>query len=211
MLSKEIYPKILRSLDFNRTLVNLDIEAIQNLACLQQKLLSLTAIKYGMYDIKTCSVVNNYLSSLAFRVVAVLKLFNAVELNTFDIEKTVLKRANSCKWIKYLSYANVLSHKVNTVKKVFLSKIKRSDRCLSILKVPDRLIQTLFVLVYEPIIECVSDVCSYGFRKSRHSHQAIGILSSKLSQRSKTPRGFYPSKYILKYDLHKFWGFLDRD
>lgn len=211
VLSKDIYPKILRNLDSNRILVNPDMEAIQNLACLQQRLLSLTAIKYGIYDIKTCSLANNYLCSLAFRIVAVLKLFNTVKFNTFDIEKTVLKRINYCEWVKYLSYANVLSHKVSPTKKASLCKIKSSTRCLGVFKVFDRLIQTLFVLVYEPITECVSDICNYGFRKGRHSHQAIGTLFSILDRRSENPRVFYASKYILKYDLRKCWGSVDRD
>jgi Group II intron, maturase-specific domain len=211
MLSKDIHPKILRSLDSNRILVNPDIEAIQNLACLQQKLLSLTAIKYGIYDIKTCSLANNYLCSLAFRIVVVLKLFNDARFNAFGIGKTVLKHTSYCEWVKYLSYANVLNHKVSSIKWACLSNIKGSNRGLGILKISHRLIQMLFVLVYEPIIECVSDVCSYGFRKNRHSHQAIGALFSKLDRRFEKRLVFYASKYILKYDIRKFWDFVDRN
>lgn len=207
MLSKDIHPKILRSLDSSRTLIDSDIEAIQNLACLQQRLLSLTAIKYGIYDIKTCSLANNYLCSLAFRVVAVLKLFGTAKFNTCGNEKTVLKRTNYCEWVKYLSYANVLSHKVSPIKKAFLCKI--SVCCLGAIKISERLIQTLFVLVYEPILECISDMCNYGFRKSRHPHQAIGILVSNLNRRFEKKQAFYAPKYILKYDLSKFRRFVD--
>lgn len=116
MLSKDIYPKILKSLDSTQTLVKPDIELIQNLSCFQQKLLSLTAIKYGIYNIKTCSLANNYLCSLAFRIVTVLKLFSNAKFTIFDIEKTVLKRTKYYEWIKYLSYANVLSHKASSIK-----------------------------------------------------------------------------------------------
>lgn len=204
ILSKDIYPKILIRLDFNRTLVNSDIEVIETLVCLQQKLLSLTAIKYGIYSIQTCSLANNYLCSLAFRVVAVSKVFNNVEFNTFYSEKPVLKRTNYYPWVKYLSYANVLSHKASSIPRAFFFKIKGGNRCLSTFKVSDRLIQMLFVLVYKPVIECVSDTYNYGFRTNRHPHQAIGTLFSKLYTRLETPRGFYASKYILKYDICRF-------
>ena len=211
MLSKDIYPKILRCLDHNKILFNLDVESIQNLVCLQQKLLSLTAIKYGIYDIRTCSLANNYLCSLAFRIVVVLKLFNNVKLNTLDTEKTILKPTNYCKWVKYLSYANVLSPKVNPVKKAFLFPIKSSARCSSIYKVSNRLVQMLFVLVYEPILECVSDACNFGYRKSRHLHQAIGALFNQLDRRSETLQVSYFSKYVLKYGIRKLWDSVDRN
>jgi hypothetical protein len=211
MLSKDVYPKILKNLDSDRAWVNHDIEVIKTLACLQQRLISLTAIKHGIYDIKTCSLANNYLCSLAFRIVAVLKLFGTVGFNTFSIEKTVLKRTNYCEWIKYLSYANVLIHKVSLRKKAFLYKTKSSACCVSVFKVSNKLIQTLFMLVYEPIVECVSDTFNYGFRESRHAHQAMGTLFSKLDPRLEKKQVFYASKYILKYDLRKCWSSVDRD
>ena len=204
MLSKDIYPKILKSLDRNETFVKIDIKPSQNLAWLQQKLLSLTAIKHGIYDIKTCSLANNYLCSLAFRMVVVSKLFSNVGFNIFDNEKIVLRRTAYGEWVKYLSYANVLSHKISTIKRAFLYKTKENKRYLSILKVSDRLIQMLFVCTYEPVIEYVSDICNYGFRKNRHPHQAIGFLCSKLHRRSKNKQVFNASKYILKYDISQF-------
>jgi hypothetical protein len=204
MLSKDIYPKILKSLDSNKTFVKPVIKSSQNLAWFQQKLLSLTAIKYGIYDIKTCSLANNYLCSLAFRMMVVLKLFSNVRFNTFDNEKTVWRRTTYCDWVKYLSYANVLSHKTSTIKRVFLSKAKGNKRCLSVLKVSDRLIQMLFVCTYDPVIEYVCDTCSYGFRKNRHPHQAIGFLCSKLHRRSEKKQVFNTLRYILKYDISQF-------
>jgi retron-type reverse transcriptase len=45
----------------------------------------------------------------------------------------------------------------------------------------DRIIQTLFVLVYEPVIEPYSDMYSFGYRSGRNVHQALGTLTSILS------------------------------
>jgi hypothetical protein len=210
VLSKDKYPKILEDLDSNKIFDPNNTEFIQNLVSLQQKLLSLTAIKYGIYDIKTSSLANNYLCSLAFRIFAVSRLLNNSEFKISDINKTILKRIEYCEWIKYLSYSNVLNYKISITKRMFLSKTKIGERALSVCTVSDKLIRMLFVLVYEPIVECVSDICNFGFRKNRYAHQAIGVLFSKLHWRFEKEQSFYVSRYILKYNICKFLDNVNR-
>jgi hypothetical protein len=209
-LSKDKYPKILEDLDSTKIFVRSNMEFIQHLVRLQQMLLSLTAIKYGIYDIQTSSLANNYLCSLVFRIFVVSRLLNNSGFKILDINKTILKRIKYCEWVKYLSYSNVLNHKISSAKRVFLPQIKIGGRSLNIFTVSDKLIQMLFVLVYEPIIECVSDVCNFGFRTNRHPHQAIGVLFSKLHRWSGKEQSFYVSRHILKYNTCKFLDNVDR-
>ena len=63
----------------------------------------------------------------------------------------------------------------------------------------------LYVLTYEPILETVSDSNSFGFRKNRNAHQAIGVLANKLKGHYVNTNYFYTSKIIIQYDIHKFF------
>lgn len=71
--------------------------------------------------------------------------------------------------------------------------------------IADRLIQMLFVITYEPIVETVSDTYSFGFRKNRNTHQALGVLFSKLHILYGKDQSFYAPRYVLNYDVHEFF------
>lgn len=203
MLSKNIHPKILKDLDSNSNPVKNNMQLIQNLVCLQQKLLSLTATTYGIYDIKTSSLANNYLCSLAFRIFAVFK--------TFGVDLMPTKRAKYCEWVKHLSYSNVFSQKVGLIKRVSIFKAKKSKCSLGTFNIFNKLTQMLFVLTYEPIVECVSDTYSFGFRKNRNAHQAIGVLFSKLHRYYEKKQFFYVPRHVLHYDVRKFFDTVNLD
>ena len=204
MLVKNIHIKLLGSLDSNKNFVKENFGSIQKAVRLQQKLLSLGCIKYGMYDAKTVSLANNYLCSLTFRLHAVLKLLKTSGFKIYGTNNQSLKQIELRKWVELLSYSNVFKYKVGQVKKVFISKGK-SFKSLQILTKTNRLIQTLFVLTYEPIIEAASDFYSFGFRESRNAHQAIGVLFSKLQDLSKKQQLVCSSTYVLNYSVCKFF------
>ena len=77
--------------------------------------------------------------------------------------------------------------------------------------------QTLFVQVLEPIIDVHADNNSFGFRKGRNSHQAVGLLSKSLSvksmhqRRPSDKRYFTHSKYILNIDIEKLFDKVNPD
>ena len=206
MLSKDVHPKILKSLSANKNPIKDNCESISKLIYLQQKFLSLSAAKYGIYDIKTIKLANNYLCSLVFRIYTVSKLFK-----NLNVDGIVLKQMKYYDWVKYLSYSNVFSRRADLIKKVFIPKYKRSECLLSISTITDKLIQKLFVITYEPIIETVSDIYSFGFRKNWNAHQALGILFSKLYGLRKKNKSFNCSKYILNYDIQKLFDSVRQD
>ena len=53
VLTKNLYPKLLKNLNVNKNPVRNNSESFQKLVNLQQKLLSLSSVIYGVYDIKT--------------------------------------------------------------------------------------------------------------------------------------------------------------
>jgi len=74
----------------------------------------------------------------------------------------------------------------------------------------DRLVQKLFMLVLDPIIDVHSDKSSYGFRNGRNAHQAIGLVASILSKQT-TKKYIVQDKHILKIDIKNFFGSVSHD
>lgn len=210
-LSKDVHPKILKYLNSNKNPVKDNHEDISKLVCLQQKLLSLYATKYGIHDVKTTKLANNYICSLAFRIHAVSELLQNPGCKTPGVDGVILKRAEYCEWVKHISYSNVFKHKVGLIKRVYIPKSSGEKRPLDIATIVDRLIQMLFVITYEPIIETVSDIYSFGFRKNRNAHQALGILFTKLHGVYGENRSFYAPRYVLNYDIEKFFDSVSHD
>ena len=95
-LSKVLNPRIRESLNSNNNPVKQNAKDIKHLVFLQQKLLSLSASKYGIYHAKTLSLANNYLCSLAFRVHSVMKLLDNLGCKTPGVEGRILKRSDVC-------------------------------------------------------------------------------------------------------------------
>ena len=75
--------------------------------------------------------------------------------------------------------------------------------------VMDLIVQRLFAQLIEPVIEPYSDVNSYGFRRGRNAHQAVGevarLLYNKPSMKiNKSANAFSCSrriKYIVQLDI----------
>lgn len=211
ILSKGVYSKILKSMDFDNNFLKGNCEFILKLIRLQQKLLSLYAIRYGMHDVKTTGLANNYLCSLVFRIHAVSKLLKNTWFKIPGMDGVVLKCAEYCEWVKYLSYSNVFKHKVGLIKRVYISNFKEGKRPLSIPIIADRLTQMLFVITYEPIVETVSDTYSFGFRKNRNVHQALGVLFTRLHKLSGKNQSFYAPSYVLSYGVGKVFDSVDHN
>lgn len=100
---------------------------------------------------------------------------------------------------------------MSSIKWVFLPKNKFENRFLGLLTIYDRIVQTLFVLIYEPIIESYSDIYSFGFRSGRNIHQIIGLLASMLSRRIEQQTFFNDPKYLLKFNVKFFFDLVSHN
>jgi RNA-directed DNA polymerase len=69
------------------------------------------------------------------------------------------------------------------------------------------------VQLLDPIVEAASDDYSYGFRKGRNCHQAIGDLSNHLGTKPALKRGLEDihTKYILSLDIKGFFDNVSQD
>ena len=107
----------------------------------------------------------------------------------------------------------IYKYKALPIRRVFIPKSGKAEpRPLGIPTIGDRCMQSLFVLLLDPIVEADSDDFSYGFRKGRNAHQAIGDLSNHLRVKPKlkrpksgTRRYFAHTKYVYSFDIKGFF------
>lgn len=78
---------------------------------------------------------------------------------------------------------NFRKRKPLPLKRIYIPKKSGEKRPISIPCITDRLIQQLFVLVLDPVIEVNSDTHSYGFHKGRSPVLAIGDIQKNLQSK----------------------------
>lgn len=96
-LSKNLIPKIQKSLENNANPVKENAKEINNLVFLQQKHLNLSATKYGLHHKKTLNLANNYLCSLVFRICIINFLLKIPKNKILEYNSIIFKRTNFCR------------------------------------------------------------------------------------------------------------------
>ena len=183
----------------------------------RQKYLSMLSNQYGFRSATVIRQVSEWLSKLDLRVFAIEAVYRSSGNLTPGVDNLKLKRENLLDYLETLEYNNLKRYKADPICRVFIPKGKNDKRPLGIPTIKDRIVQTLFVQVIEPIIDVHADNNSFGFRKGRNPHQAIGLLSKFLQvkpmhKRScKDKRHFTHSKYILNIDIEKFFEKVNHD
>ena len=161
--------------------------------------------------------VDEWLTKLDLRVFAIESVYRSSGNLIPGVDNLKLKRENLLDYLEVLMYKNLKHYKVDLIRKVYILRGENDTRPLGVLTIKDRIVQTLFVQVLEPVIDIYADNYSFGFRKGRNPHQAIGLLSKMLSlkpahqRRHGDKRYFMHSKYILKIDIERFFGKINRD
>lgn len=215
--SKDLTPLLIKSIDEGIWPMLKFNKKIRILVKKRQKYLAILSNQYGFRSATVVRQIDEWLSKLDLRVFAIESVYRSSGNLTPGVDNLILKRENLFDYLEILKYNNLKYYKVDPVRRVYIPKGKNDTRPLGIPTIKDRIVQTLFVQVLEPTIDVHADNNSFGFRKGRNPHQAIGLLSKLLhvkpahQRRLSNKRYFTHSKYILNIDIEKFFDKVNHD
>jgi RNA-directed DNA polymerase len=214
--SKRLSPLLVNSIEQNKWPMLEYNKDVRILVKKRQKYLALLSNKYGLRSIKIIQQIEEWLCQVDLRVMAIETVYRSSGNLTAGVDGQNLKRENLISYVDILKYNELKFYKPDPVKRVFIPKGSGSNqRPLGIPTIKDRIAQTLFIQILEPIIDPHADYYSFGYRKGRNAHQAIGMLSKLLAYKPKAlrknsdTRYFVHSKFIVNIDVKQFFDKVD--
>lgn len=216
--TKQLTPLLVENIETNTwPFLKLNKE-IHSLVSKKQKYLCLLSRKYGLRSNQVESQINNWLSSLVMRIFAIETVYRSKGSKTYGVDGVILKQENLLEYVNRLKFNSLLQYKSSPIRIVFIPG-SENKRPIGIPTIYDRIVQTLFLQILDPVIEPWSDIYSFGYRKGRNAHQAIGELSkilsithlNKRSNRCNNKRYFNHHKYILSIDVEGFFDTVNHE
>src|SRR6056297_330679 len=165
------------------------------------------------------SNLKNFMRSYVSKIFLVLYAVNHVLTNeggsTPGIDGILYERSrngktsegfqNAADLVLKINYKFLKTYECKPIKRIYVPKRNSSEsRPLGIPTLLDRVVQKLFQLVIDPAIDVFSDPNSYGFRKHRSAHQAIGGVASRLAKASE-------DIVVVQLDVEKFFDRIDHE
>lgn len=154
---------------------------VRVLAALKQKYLCYLSSVHGLRSKHVEQEVCNLVSNLDLRVFAIDTVYRSRGNLTPGVDGEILNKENLLYYLDKLSSKELNKYKSDEILRVYIPKNNGDKRPLGIPTIKDRIVQTLFLQVMEPIIDPYADPNSFGFRKGRNGHQAVGTLSQLLN------------------------------
>lgn len=143
--------------------------------------------------------------TLIFRILAVQNISLNTGSKTPGIDNKIISNdLDKIELCAKLSMSHLEDFKASPVKRVYIPKPDGKTRSIGILSIFDRCVQELFRLVLDPAIDPISDPDSYGFRKSRNCHMALGRLQNILRKNPST-------KVVIDADIKGFFDNINHD
>lgn len=190
---------------------------IISLTAKRQKFLSLLSIKYHFSSIEVKSQIEEWICKLDLRCLAIETVYRSIGNRIPGVDGISLSQGTLQNYLDIIDFKNLHSYKANNIKQVMIPKNSSTstEKLIGILTIKDRIVQTLFVQLIEPTLDVWADSNSFGFRKGRNVHQALGQLTRSLNKEvnhsGQFKKYFCNTKYVLKTDVKDFFRSIDRD
>jgi len=140
--------------------------------------------------------------SLASKLKSVKRVTENRGKRTPGVDKVLLDTPGK-KW-QQAYRLNAAGYKSQPLKRTYVPKKNGKQRPLGIPVMHDRAEQSLEQMGLDPVSECTADTHSYGFRKKRSIHDAIGACYNALRLRGSP-------QWILEGDIKGCFDFIDHD
>jgi retron-type reverse transcriptase len=215
--SKYLTPLLIKSVEQNIWPMLKFNKEIQTLVKNRQKYLAKLSNKYGFRSVTVQQQVDEWLTKLDLRVFAIETVYRSSNSVTLEVDDSVLKHENLFNYLEILKYNNLKHYKVDQIQRVYISKGKSDKLPFGIFTIKDRIVQTLFSQIIEPIIDVYADKSSFGYRKGRNPHQVLGLLNNLLQVKfahqksSSSEQYLIHRKYILNIHIEKFFDKINHD
>jgi RNA-directed DNA polymerase len=174
-------------------------EVDQIVDCLQRRIVK--AVKAKNKE-KVRSLQRLLARSLAGRLKAVKRVTTNRGKRTPGVDKILLDTPGK-KW-QQAQRLDVTGYKSQPLKRTYVPKKNGKLRPLGIPVMHDRAEQSLEQMGLDPVSECTADSHSYGFRKKRSIHDAIGACYNALRRRGS-------AQWILEGDIKGCFDFIDHN
>lgn len=125
-------------------------------------------------------------NSFSARAISIRKIVSNKGSQTAGVDKILWR--NPKDKFKALEQLGNIAHKpkeykASALKRVMIPKPNgRGERPLGIPTMIDRAVQALYHMAVDPVVECKSDLNSYGFRKYRSALDAVATLRNLLDK-----------------------------
>jgi RNA-directed DNA polymerase len=183
---------------------------IQYIEKCQTNLSALTTNNEGSMS-ETFYIIELLLNSLLFQVYAVEILSANKGSRSAGIDGKTLSNNIQEKLECLQELKNFRKRKPLPLKRSYIPKESGGKRPISIPCIADRLIQQLFVLVLDPVIEVNSDIHSYGFRKGRNPIMAIGDIQKNLQSKTRKGSTTLEPLFIWDADIKKCFDSINHE
>ncbi len=128
------------------------------------------------------------------------------------VDGEILKASSRISLVRRIYWINLRNYKSSPVRHISIFKLRGGERLLKIPTIFDRTVQHLFKLAIEPVTEPFADRYSFGFRKGKCAHMAVGeiavILDTKTervrkvcnNKREQDSKYFVSTKWVIDVD-----------
>nr|YP_009040961.1 ORF622 [Tetraphis pellucida]AIB08452.1 ORF622 [Tetraphis pellucida] len=191
--------------------------AIHQLVENQQKILSLLAASLGLGNPLLRDCMLEICTQLTSRIIAVDNLYYTSGSRIPGVDGEILEASSRIGLVRRISWINLKNYRSLPVRHVSIFEPKGGERLLGIPTIFDRTVQHLFKLAIEPVTEPFADKYSFGYRRGKCAHMAVGEIASILDTRRERARKvrnekreqdskYFVSKWVIDADIKAFFG-----